>query len=140
MPVVHFHISESVASEAKCRKLLEFASQEYARILQAPMDRVRGMITVHQPHQFAVNGQSLSSESTGAPFFEAIVLRGRKLELRTELMACFTEGTAEILGVDASIVRGRIIQVDPEDWCIAGKTAAEIRKAEIEARAKENGE
>lgn len=135
MPVVHFHLSERVASEERCRDLLEFASREYARILEAPMERVRALITVHQSHQLAVKGASLDPSDPGAPFFEAIVLRGRSLQLRTELMAVFTSGTAKILEVDESVIRGRIIQVDPEDWCIAGSTAAEIRKSEIEARA-----
>ncbi|BFM06346.1 tautomerase family protein [Halioxenophilus aromaticivorans] len=135
MPVVHFHLSECSASEQQCRQLLEFASQEYARILEAPMERVRGMITVHRNHEMALQGKTLQPGETGAPFFEAMVLRGRNLALRSELMDIFTQGTAKILGIDASVIRGRIIQVDPEDWCIAGKTAAEIRKAEIEARA-----
>lgn len=138
MPVVHFHLSESSASEAQCRELLEFASQEYARVLQAPMDRVRGFITTHSAHEMALNGKSLQVGEIGAPFFEAIVLRGRTIELRLELMQVFTKGIAKILAIDESIVRGRIIQVDPDDWCIAGNTAAEIRKDEIAARANNN--
>ena len=136
MPVVHFHLCEANTSEQKCQELLERASQEYARILEAPMERVRAFATVHKEVQFAAQGSVVANGGIPAPFFEAIILRGRPASQRTELIACINQLIADVLAIDPQIIRGRIIQVDPEDWCIAGKTAAEARKSEIEARAR----
>ncbi|WP_317930666.1 hypothetical protein [Halioxenophilus sp. WMMB6] len=136
MPIVHFHVCQTEASEERCRLLVESACQIYARILDAPIERVRAFITVHKPYEMALLGRSLHTGDSGAPFFEAYVLRGRTPAQRQELMMSFTEILSEILSIDKSVVRGRCVQVDPEDWCIAGYPAADIRKDEIEARQK----
>jgi 4-oxalocrotonate tautomerase len=49
-------------------------------------------------------------------------------------MARFTELTADICALDKNLIRGRCVQLDPEDWGIGGQSAAELRRAEIEAR------
>lgn len=139
MPVVHFYLCDEFVSQERCTTLLETASAEYARILESPLDRVRAFIHLHKPWQMAVGGTPPCDSSNSAPFFEAIVLQGRPASQRETLIAKFSEMLAEILQVPQAIVRGRVIQVAPEDWCIAGRTAAEIRKDEIARRKTDAG-
>ena len=40
----------------------------------------------------------------------------------------------DVLGVDRRLVRGRIIQVHPDDWAIGGVPANAARQAEIASR------
>lgn len=76
-----------------------------------------------------------AQEPVSAPYFTAIVLAGRPAEQRHRLLAALTDILVEVLGVDRGLVRGRIIQVEPEDWGIGGTPAAAVRRDEITARA-----
>jgi phenylpyruvate tautomerase PptA (4-oxalocrotonate tautomerase family) len=49
-------------------------------------------------------------------------------------MARFTDLVVDVLGVDGGGVRGQIIEVEPENWSIAGVPAAAARADEIAAR------
>lgn len=84
--------------------------------------------------QQAVAGRPLSKGDKGAPMFEYPVLKGRPKEQRFELMRTFTDQVAVILGIEPQLVRGRCIQLDPDDWGIGGLPASELRKQEIEQR------
>ena len=59
-----------------------------------------------------------------APYFTAIVLEGRPVEQRHRLLAELTDLIVEVLGATRSRVRGRIIQVPPDDWAIGGVPAS----------------
>ncbi|EZQ12593.1 4-oxalocrotonate tautomerase [Halopseudomonas bauzanensis] len=135
MPVVNFHIVEEYCSVEQRKHLLKAASQLYSEVLSSPMERVRALVTLRSGDDCAVAGDIVSSNGLHAPFFEFIVLEGRPLTERQQLMSGFTELLAETLGVDPGLVRGRCIRVPPQDWCIGGTGADRIREQEIAARA-----
>ena len=135
MPIVTFHLAEQSCSEADAAQLITDASELYSRVLSAPMERVRVFINYYPANALGVAGKPLTSGHKGAPFFEAIVLSGRPKEQRHELMLGFSRLVAAALSVEQSVVRGRIIQIDPDDWSIGGIPAAEMRKQEIADRA-----
>jgi phenylpyruvate tautomerase PptA (4-oxalocrotonate tautomerase family) len=61
-------------------------------------------------------------------------MKGRSAETLQAMMAGFTELIIKHLGCDASLVRGRLIEIEPEHWYISGTPASELRAAEIAAR------
>lgn len=63
------------------------------------------------------------------------MLQGRPTEQRHRLLAGFTDLLVDVLGVERRHIRGRIIQVDPDDWAIGGEPASAVRRGEIAARA-----
>lgn len=135
MPIVTFHLAEDAASDAQCAELMAQASQAYAEILESPIERVRVFINFYPAKGLAVGGKALPNDSKGAPFFEYLVLQGRPLSQRQTLMTSFTSLLADTLGIDKGLVRGRCIQLDPQDWGIGGTLASELRKKEIDSRA-----
>ena len=56
------------------------------------------------------------------------------MEQRHRLLAEFTDLIVEVLGATRSRVRGRVIQVPPDDWAIGGVPASAARRDEIVAR------
>lgn len=135
MPIVNFHLVAGSSTPEQDERLLRRASALYAEVLASPIERVRAFITLHDPEQFAVAGELISASGDQAPFFDFIVLDGRPLDQRQQLMRGFTDLLVEVLGVRREWVRGCCRRVPPEDWCIAGEPASELRRAEIEARA-----
>jgi len=135
MPIANFHLVEGKSTPEQNERLLKEACRLYAEVLGAPMDRVRAFITLHRADQFAVAGDLASNNNLHAPFFDFIVLEGRSLEQRHRLHAGFTDLIVDILGVPRELVRGGCRRVEPEDWSIGGKPAAQLREAEIRARA-----
>jgi phenylpyruvate tautomerase PptA (4-oxalocrotonate tautomerase family) len=131
MPILEVHLVEGMHTSAQHSQLLATLSTRYAEVLESPLDRVRAYLTMHQPGNWAVGGEW----GVGAPYFTAIVLQGRPAEQRRRLMGAFTDIIVDVLGVDRKVVRGRIIQVDPEDWAIGGVPASAARRDEIAARA-----
>ncbi len=81
----------------------------------------------------------VSNNHLHAPFFEFIVLEGRSLDERQQLMSGFTALLVEVLGVAPGLVRGRCIRVHPQDWSIGGTGADQLREKEISARAAQQG-
>ncbi|MET4165950.1 MULTISPECIES: tautomerase family protein [Gordonia] len=135
MPVAHFHIPIGSASTEQRAALLTAASAAYSRILDSPIERVRTFVVQYDPTDLAVAGQLMVDGGAIAPYFTAIVLAGRPAHQRAELLAAFTDLVVEHLGVDRSAVRGRIVEVAPENWGIGGIPASDVRKTEISMRA-----
>ncbi|PWR23159.1 tautomerase family protein [Zavarzinia compransoris] len=133
MPIIHFHLAEGTASPEQERALLIEASTLYAEGLQCPMDRVRAFIVAYPRHRVAVAGTMMDAGGTPAPYFEFLVLEGRPLEQRQHLLAGFTDLVVRLLGVERSLVRGHCKRVQPEEWAIGGRMAADLRHADIEA-------
>lgn len=133
MPIIHFHLVEGQSTPAQEEELLKKASVFYAEVLQCPMDRVRVFIQTYAPNRCAVAGELVSSGRSQAPYFEFLALEGRPLEQRQRLLIGFTEMLVEILGVERGLVRGHCKRVLPEEWCIGGKLAADLRKDDIKA-------
>lgn len=135
MPIVNFHLVAGTSTPEQDERLLRHASALYAEVLASPIERVRAFITPHDPEQFAVAGELVSVSGQHAPFFDFIVLDGRSLDQRQQLMRGFTDLLVEVLGVRRERVRGCCRRVPPEDWCIGGEPASELRRSEIDARA-----
>ncbi|GAA4913156.1 4-oxalocrotonate tautomerase family enzyme [Actinomycetospora succinea] len=132
MPILELHLVDGDHSPAEHAALLQRLSAVYAAVLESPVERVRAYLTLHAREHWAVGG---STHADPAPYFTAIVLEGRPVEQRHRLLAEVTDLLVEILGVERSRVRGRIIQVPPDDWAIGGVPAAAARRDEIAARA-----
>lgn len=137
MPVVHFHFTDTPAHREAGPALLRDACALYAEVLGAPVERIRAFATPHPPSLFLVGGQLCSDGGLDAPFFDFIVMDGRTLADRHRLMRDFTELCVRHLGARAQDVRGICRRVPAEDWGIGGVPASELRRAEIEARARE---
>lgn len=131
MPIIHFHLVEGTATPAQERRLLIEASQLYAAVLACPIDRVRAFIIPYRPSHAAVAGIMMEEGGLSAPYFEFLVLEGRPLDQRQRLLTGFTALVVEILGVDAGTVRGHCKRVQPEEWCIGGRMAQDIRGTDI---------
>jgi phenylpyruvate tautomerase PptA (4-oxalocrotonate tautomerase family) len=131
MPILEVHLVEGEHTLAQHAELLARMSTRYAEVLESPLERVRAYITLHRPEHWATGG----STGVEAPYFTAIVLEGRPAEQRRRLLGAFTDIIVDTLRVDRRAVRGRIIQVSPDDWAIGGVPASSVRGAEIAARA-----
>lgn len=135
MPVVRFHLADDQYSTTQVQRLLTSASQAYSHLLDSPVQRVRAFARLYAPELCVVAGEPVSEGGPPAPYFELIVLSGRPVEQRQMLLRSFTDLIVEHLGADRELVRGRAIEVAPEDWSIAGEPASVRRRDEIAARA-----
>ena len=136
MPIATFHLAEGQYDDDAVGRLLVAASRLYAQVLDSPMDRVRTFASLYRPQHCAVAGELVASGASAAPFFEFIVLAGRPVEQRHALLQGFTDLVVEHLDVPRDLIRGRAIEVAPDDWGIAGEPASLRRRTEIEARAR----
>ena len=127
MPILEVHLVDGDHDPALHARLLEAMSLRYAEVLESPLERIRAYVTLHDRSHWAVGGRTGGEP---APYFTAIVL-----EQRHRLLAEFTDLLVDVLGVARGRVRGRIIQVPPDDWAIGGVPAAAARRGEIAARA-----
>ncbi|GLZ44340.1 hypothetical protein Acsp06_05250 [Actinomycetospora sp. NBRC 106375] len=132
MPILEVHLVEGDHTAAEHQRLLERLSSRYAEVLASPIERVRAYLTLHAPEHWAVGGETGGAP---APYFTAIVLEGRPVEQRHRLLADVTDIVVDVLGAARERVRGRIIQVPPDDWAIGGVPASGARRDEIAARA-----
>jgi len=132
VPVLEVHLVEGDHAPDAVARFLREASRRYADVLASPRERIRAYATLHPREHWAVGGETGVEP---APYFTAIVLEGRPTEQRHRLLAEVTDLLVDVLGVTRSRVRGRIIQVPPDDWAIGGVPASGARRDEIAARA-----
>lgn len=135
MPIAHFHLVDGAYADEQVDHLLTRACSVYAAVLDSPIERVRAFAVRYPAADVAVGGVLVASGAQPAPYFTAIVLAGRPEQQRHELLARFTALVVEELGCAAEVVRGRIEQVDPADWAIAGRPASLVRVSEVAERA-----
>lgn len=131
MPIAHFHLPAGVATPEQERGLLLDAGEAYSRILESPIERVRVFVVEYDATRVAVGGEIVADGGSVAPYFTAIVLAGRPAGQRRELLATFTDLIVTWLDVERTLVRGRIIEVAPDNWAIGGSPASAVRAAEI---------
>lgn len=134
MPILNIHLVRGQYPAPAVENLLLRCSKAFADGLRCPIDRVRVFATEHDPRFMCVGGKMVSDSDAMAPYFSFIVLKGRSLEDRQNLLAAFTDLIVDILGVERSLVRGGIVPVEPEDWSIGGLPASHLRQAEIDDR------
>ena len=133
MHVLNIHVIAGQHPTEQLERLVVRCNEEFASVLNCPVDRIRVFVNEHAPRLSCLGGQ-LATEAEPAPFFRFYVLAGRSLEDRQRLMAGFVDLIAEILAVDRSRIRGCAESIAPEDWTIGGTPASVVRQAEIEAR------
>ena len=132
MPILKVQLDTSRVEPSMCHGFLARASAGFAAVLDVPESRVR-VYVVHQPMAHSAVGGAVAE--TDAPFFEFYLLKGRPAEHRTQLLALFTDLIEDCFKADRQLIRGFCHHVAPEDWCIAGASAAAIRAEEIASRA-----
>jgi phenylpyruvate tautomerase PptA (4-oxalocrotonate tautomerase family) len=132
MPIVEVHLVEGMHTAAQHAELLTVVSARYAEILDSPPERVRAYLTLHRPEHWVTGGRPGPGPS--APYFTAIMLEGRPAEQRRRVLEAITDILVDLLGVERSLVRGRIIPVHSADWAIGGVPASVARRSEIAAR------
>lgn len=131
MPVLRVQLDTAGVDATAINRFLTRASAGFATVLGAPESRVRVYI-IHQSTALSAVGGAIAK--IDAPFFEFYLLAGRPPEHRTQLMALFTDLIEDCFGTDRQLIRGLCYHAAPEDWCIAGSSAAAIRAAEIADR------
>ena len=139
MPVTQLYLVTSAYAPEAIAELLTEASHFYAAALYPemetpPVERVRIFITDVAPDHWATGGRPVSQGGAPAPYFSCIAMKGRTSERIQAMMAGWTDLIVRHLGCDASLVRGRLIEIEPEHWYISGTPASELRAAEIAAR------
>lgn len=139
MPVAQLYLVTSAYSEQAIADLLTEASSFYASALYPemaapPIERVRIFATAVDPAHWATGGVSVKQGGTPAPYFTCIAMKGRPAEQLDAMMAGFTDLIVRHLGCDIAMIRGRLIEIEPEHWFISGVSASQARAAEIAAR------
>lgn len=135
MPIVTFHLAGGLYPTEAVQRLLVEASQLYSRVLDSPIERVRAFADLYPAELVAVAGELVGDTPRKAPYFEFLVLAGRPLAQRHELLRGFTDLAAELLGAPRELIRGKAIELDPDNWAIGGEPASLRRAGEIQARA-----
>ena len=139
MPVAQLYLVASEYPPEAIAALLEEGSYFYAAALYPemetpPVERVRILIADIAPDHWATGGKPVSQGGAAAPYFSCIAMKGRPPERIRAMMAGWTDLIIRHLGCDAALVRGRLIEIEPEHWYISGVPASELRAAEIAAR------
>jgi phenylpyruvate tautomerase PptA (4-oxalocrotonate tautomerase family) len=139
MPIAQLYLVPSAYDPEAITALLAEASSFYAAALYPemetpPVERVRIFITAMAPDACATGGVQISNGGVPAPYFSCIAMKGRPPERIQAMMAGWTDLIVRHLQCDASLVRGRLIEIEPEHWYISGVPASELRAAEIAAR------
>ncbi|MFC4948685.1 tautomerase family protein [Pseudonocardia sp. GCM10023141] len=127
MPIAHFHLVRSTFTPDQGRRLLVRAAEVYAEVLDSPLERIRTYLAPVEPGAMTVGGTLVADGGEPAPYFTAVVLEGRPAAQRAELLRRFTDLLVEILNASRPTVRGRIIEVSPDDWGIGGEPASAVR-------------
>jgi phenylpyruvate tautomerase PptA (4-oxalocrotonate tautomerase family) len=127
MPILTYQLIEGQHTPARLRTPLVESSALYARVLESPIDRIRVFINLRPPHLVAVAGVPVDEQSVCAPFFDCLVLAGRPLAQRHQLLEAllicwFRSWVRNVNGSAAySIVRYRPFQYPGRRcwWAIA---------------------
>lgn len=139
MPVAQLYLVASEYTPEAIAALLAEASSFYAAALYPdmdvpPLERVRIFITDVAPDHWATGGKQVSQGGAPAPYFSCIAMKGRPPERIQAMMAGWTELIVRHLGCESALVRGRLIEIEPDHWFIAGTPASGVRAAEIARR------
>lgn len=135
MPIVTFHLAGGLYPTEAVQQLLVEASRLYSQVLDSPIERVRAFADLYPAELVAVAGELVSDTPRKAPYFEFLVLAGRPVAQRHELLRGFTDLAADLLDAPRELIRGKAIELDPDNWAIGGEPASVRRAGEIQARA-----
>lgn len=137
MPVAHIHLTDCTPDQE--RRLLVEGSERYATVMGAPIERVRIFVHHLPASSVAVGGRPIADTGDPAAYFEAIAMTGRPVATRHRLIAEFTDLLVEVLAIERDLVRGMVVEVEPDHWGIAGMPASRRRATELADRARGKG-
>jgi len=140
MPILEMHLVAGDHDAATVGALLEEASHLYVEVLYPeleprPIERVRAFVTLHERDEWATATVLSANGGTPAPYFTCLVLAGRPSAQISRLLVDMTDLIATRLSVAKPHIRGRIIPIDPDHWCIGRELASAKRHVEIAGRA-----
>lgn len=137
MPVANIHVLTGHPRPVLKAMLTEFAAV-FARLMDAPMDRLQVWVTEVEPDLYVIAGEPAadlllrqSRAETENPFIRMALLEGRPTALLHRVMAELSEVVSRHLGGDPKRVRVQIDHVNAERWAIGGVPASVSRAAEI---------
>ena len=140
MPVANIHVLAGHPRPV-LKQLLREASATFARVIEAPADRLQVWITEVDPELYAIAGEPadevLEHTPRGQaeiPLIRMALMEGRPVEMLHRVMAEMSAVVARVLGGDPKRVRVMIDPVHPDRWAIGGVPASVARAAELAAR------
>lgn len=140
MPVANIHVLAGHPRPV-LKQLLREASATFARVIEAPADRLQVWITEVDPELYAIAGEPadevLEHTPRGQaeiPLIRMALMEGRPVEMLHRVMAEMSTVVAKNLGGDPKRVRVMIDPVHPDRWAIGGVPASVARAAELAAR------
>ncbi len=140
MPFAHVTLLAGRPPE-QLHRLVAALSDSFARILEAPRERLRVWISEISPHGWGWRGEAFAlafaqglPPTAETPILLLYLLQGRPLAQHHALIAALTDVLEQVLEVERSGIRVAISEMNPDLFGIAGVPASVARKAEIEAR------
>jgi len=140
MPVANIHVLAGHPRPV-LKQLLREASATFARVIEAPPDRLQVWITEVDPELYAIAGEPadevLEHTPRGQaeiPLIRMALMEGRPVEMLHRVMAEMSAVVARNLGGDPKRVRVQIDHVNADRWAIGGVPASVARAAELAAR------
>ncbi len=140
MPVANIHVLAGHPRPV-LKQLLREASATFARVIEAPPDRLQVWITEVDPALYAIAGEPADEVLEHTPRGQAEIplvrmalMEGRPVEMLHRVMAEMSAVVARHLGGDPQRVRVMIDPVHPDRWAIGGVPASAARAAELAAR------
>jgi 4-oxalocrotonate tautomerase family enzyme len=141
MPVANIHVLAGHPRPV-LRQLLREASATFARVIDAPPDRLQVWITEVDPGLYAVAGEPADEVMARVPRADAEIplirmalMEGRPVELLHRVMAEMSAVVARVLGGDPQRVRVQSDPIHPDRWSIGGVPASVARAGELARRA-----
>lgn len=140
MPVANIHVLAGHPRPV-LKQLLREASATFARVIEAPPDRLQVWITEVDPELYAIAGEPadevLARTPRGQaeiPLIRMALMEGRPVEMLHRVMAEMSAVVAHVLGGDPQRVRVQIDPVNADRWAIGGVPASVLRAGELAAR------
>lgn len=140
MPVANIHVLAGHPRPV-LKQLLREASATFARVIEAPPDRLQVWITEVDPELYAIAGepadevlQHTPRAQAEIPLIRMALMEGRPVEMLHCVMAEMSAVVARNLGGDPQRVRVQIDHMNADRWAIGGVPASVARAAELATR------
>lgn len=141
MPVANIHVLAGHPRPV-LQQLVREAAETFARVIEAPPERLQVWITEIDPGLYAMAGETADVVMTRVPraqveipLIRMSLMDGRPVEMVHRVMAEMSATVARVLGGDPQRIRVQIDPVHPDRWAIGGVAASISRAAELAARA-----
>lgn len=141
MPVANIHVLAGHPRSTLKQLLREF-STVFARVIEAPPERLQVWITEVDPELYAISAepadevlQRIARADAEIPLIRMALMEGRPTEMLHRVISELSEVVARVLGGDPRRVRVQIDHIHPDRWGIGGVPASQARAAELAQRA-----